>query len=112
MVLRPKKNIINQTFLFNRLISKGFIDIVDGSTYGAKMPRASVSFILDLKFGVPPLNEQVEINTYINNIIETSNKLSKQLEIVIEKLQTYRQSLISEAVTGKIDLRDWENAKN
>lgn len=39
--------------------------------------------------------------SYINNIIEKNTKQ-------IEKLKEAKQSLISEAVTGKIDLRDWE----
>ena len=30
----------------------------------------------------------------------------------IQKLKEYRQSLISEAVTGKIDVRDWQAPKS
>jgi restriction endonuclease S subunit len=111
MVLRPKTNVITQIFLFNRLISKAFIDVVDGSTYGAKMPRASVSFILDLKFGIPPIEEQFEINNHIKNQTELYNNIISKSEASIKNLQTYRQSLISEAVTGKIDVRDWQPPK-
>jgi type I restriction enzyme S subunit len=39
-----------------------------------------------------------------NNINEIKVKTQQQ----IKKLKEAKQSLISEAVTGKIDLRDWE----
>src|SRR3972149_4336285 len=39
LVLSPKAVI--QDYLFNYLLSKDFVTIVDSSTYGAKMPRAS-----------------------------------------------------------------------
>jgi type I restriction enzyme S subunit len=38
--------------------------------------------------------------------------INTKILLQIKKLQNYRQSLISEAVTGKIDVRDWEITKN
>jgi|LSQX01.1.fsa_nt_gb type I restriction enzyme S subunit len=59
----------------------------------------------------PEKDEQNEIVKYLD---ETLNKLKniidKSLDS-IEKLKLYRQSLISEAVTGKIDVRDWKLTK-
>lgn len=53
-----------------------------------------------------------------NNIVNQVGKLINQLIFIetrvlsqIEKLKEYRQSLISEAVTGKIDVREWEPNK-
>ena len=34
------------------------------------------------------------------------------IQTSIQKLKDYRQSLISEAVTGKIDVRDWQKPNN
>jgi type I restriction enzyme S subunit len=56
---------------------------------------------------VPPISEQIEIVSLIENQKSLIDMSIKKLEIQIEKLQNYRQSLISEAVTGKIDVRDW-----
>jgi type I restriction enzyme S subunit len=39
---------------------------------------------------------------------ELIDKATKSLK----KLKSYRQSIISEAVTGKIDVRDWQPKKN
>lgn len=72
--------------------------------------RASLSqeLLKRLPVLIPPQEEQVEIYQYldqkITKFIECINKLENQ----IGKLKAYRQSLISEAVTGKIDLREWQ----
>lgn len=60
----------------------------------------------------PPYEEQINIVNFINDFTSkvdlTLNKISTQIEC----MQNYRQSLISEAVTGKIDVRDWKPNKN
>jgi restriction endonuclease S subunit len=107
LVLKPKP-IISSEFLFYRLLSPAFIEIVNGSTYGAKMPRASWNFIGNLSIPVPNKNEQVEIVNFIEEFYSKSNSLIFQSTSQIEKLKEYRQSIISEAVIGKIDVRDWQ----
>lgn len=75
--------------------------------------RASLSqdLLKSLPITLPSIKVQKEIAEYLNGkttsfdtIIELNNK-------AILKLKEYRQSLISEAVTGKIDLRDWQPNK-
>jgi len=58
-------------------------------------------------WSIPPYEEQVKITSYLdskmNNIMDLKSDIKKQ----IEKLKEYRQSLIFEAVTGKIDVRNY-----
>lgn len=54
---------------------------------------------------IPPLDEQNEIVNYLNGISDRTEKVILVIENQIEKLKAYRESLIYEAVTGKIDLR-------
>lgn len=72
------------------------------------VPSMTQENLNNIQLCYPPFNEQVEIVNLINDFTSkvdlTLNKISNQ----IEKLQDYRQSLISEAVTGKIDVRDWQ----
>ena len=42
------------------------------------------------------------------NIPHNSENLSEKISMQILKLKEYRQSIISEAVTGKIDVSDWK----
>jgi len=55
---------------------------------------------------VPPLQEQQQIVDYLDK--ETS-RIDKLVDIESKRivlLKEYRQSLISEVVTGKVDVRD------
>ena len=45
---------------------------------------------------------------HIADKIKIIDATSEKAKESIDKLKLYRQSLISEAVTGKIDLRDWK----
>jgi type I restriction enzyme S subunit len=49
----------------------------------------------------PPIKEQEEIVEYLNNYTDKLRVLRKKIEIQITTLQSYRQSLIHECVTGK-----------
>jgi len=61
-----------------------------------------------IKVLLPPIEEQKmiinKIHTYSELILESKKKVNKQ----IQKLKEYRESLIYEAVTGKIDVRNYE----
>lgn len=71
--------------------------------------RASLGQDLLKSFSVllPPIEEQIKIGHYLDcktkDIKETIKLLKKQ----IQRLKEYRQSIIYEAVTGKIDLRNY-----
>jgi type I restriction enzyme S subunit len=55
----------------------------------------------------PELVEQQRIIDYIEKELNKLSSLSEKIIDAIEKLKEYRSSLITSAVTGKIDVRDW-----
>ncbi len=57
---------------------------------------------------MPPIEEQSEIGELVKNVLIEHKEIISTLKNQIEKLKEYRQSLIYEAVTGKIDVRDME----
>ena len=57
------------------------------------------------------ITEQQEIISFIDKYEVQSELLIEKEEMNIQKLKEYRQSLISEAVTGKMDVRDWKPKK-
>ena len=60
-----------------------------------------------MKISLPPLSKQTQIVEYLD---EQTQKIDSTIEKEtqrIELLKEYRQSLISEVVTGKIDVRDY-----
>ncbi|MBF0121752.1 MAG: restriction endonuclease subunit S [Desulfobacterales bacterium] len=105
-VFKPQ-NFVNSKYAFYRIISREYIDVISGSTFGAKMPRVSWDFISNLPFPVPPIEEQLQIVSHIDHETSRIDTIISKTEKQIELLQEYRTALISEVVTGKIDIRNW-----
>lgn len=55
---------------------------------------------------MPQLSEQVAISTYLDRETTKIDKLIDTVETAIDRLLEYRTSLITAAVTGKIDVRE------
>ena len=61
----------------------------------------------NLPIPVPPIEEQMSIVGYLDRKTKQIDDTIVATEQQIKNLQAYRISLISEAVTGQIDVRDW-----
>jgi len=97
LVLRPQ--ILQPAFLTYWMLNRDLISIVDGSTYGSKMPRANWEFIGNLPMYVPPLDEQQAIAAFLDRETDRIDFLIAKKERLIELLQEKRTALISHAVT-------------
>lgn len=89
------------SFLKYLLISSKFIDVINSSTYGTKMPRANIDFIRNLGIAIPDVKTQEEIVNYLD---ETCSKIDWLIDVKVLKiaqLSNYKKSLIYEYVTGK-----------
>lgn len=83
------------------MLSHWFINIVDASTYGTKMPRANISFIKNMAIVIPSRTEQLEIVSHLDSKCAEIDKLIEKKEQLMKDLETYKKSLIYEYVTGK-----------
>ena len=71
---------------------------------GATVESIEMEWLLYLPVALPPMQEQKEIAEYI---VTRCNEIDSQIaanEISVQKLKEYRQSVIYEAVTGKIEI--------
>jgi type I restriction enzyme, S subunit len=59
-------------------------------------------------FVYPPFDEQVMIGDYLYKVNNEINNVIMDINIQIGKLNEYRRSIITEAVTGKIDVREFK----
>lgn len=99
-VMRANKG-INPNFLKFVLLSDWFIKIVDSSTYGTKMPRASWDFTGGMRIPLPPISEQDCISSYLETKYSEVETFIVEKQNIIQKLDAYKKSLIFECVTGK-----------
>lgn len=101
LVLRTKN--VSRDYLFYYVLARDFISIVDSSTYGAKMPRASWEFIGNLPALVPSDNEQRAIAAFLDRETGRIDGLIEKKERQIELLQEKRAAVITHAVTKGLD---------
>ena len=57
----------------------------------------------------PSFEEQKNIVKYLDNLVEKYRVIRIEMDKAIQLLQERRTALISAAVTGKIDVRNWQN---
>lgn len=78
----------------------------------AAQPGLAVERINELLIPTPSISEQKEISSYLKlKITQIESAISEQ-EHQLSDLKSYKSSLITEAVTGKIDIRDWQTKKS
>ena len=76
------------------------------SANGGGQPNISQQIIRDFRLPTPPLSEQQAIADYLDKKTNDIDAALMQIDTQIADLQAYRTALISEAVTGKIDVRN------
>lgn len=104
LVYNTKENLPRYIQLM--MLSKEFISVVDASTYGSKMPRANSEFIGNIRIPLAPLAEQKQIVDHITEVEGRINQAISTIESEIRLVEEYKTSLISEVVTGKVDVQD------
>jgi type I restriction enzyme S subunit len=109
--ISTRKN-INTDWLIYALQSEVFRQQMDLHTRGATIQGVN---LFDLRRGilpVPPRNEQDQIAQHLEKVDEQIHNLYQKTEQAIDLLEKKRQSLITAAVTGQIDLSNWDNQEN
>ncbi len=105
LVLRVMEKELSPDFLEYKLRSKQIIDLINSSTFGAKMPRADWAFIGNIRFAYPAKEEQQAIVAFLRQASQSIETARRKIRREIELLQEYRTRLIADVVTGKLDVR-------
>ena len=75
---------------------------------GGGQSNISQGIVKSLIFYRPIIQEQVDIVKFIDKKVLEIDELIEENKKMIELLEEYKKSLISEVVTGKIDVRNYE----
>lgn len=103
-VLSPRKG-INSEYLKHVLKSQPFIELLKTCVTGIREGQnINYSLLKNKEWAFPPPEEQDTIISYLTN--RNIDEYIKSLEKEIEYLKEYKQRLISDVVTGKVDVRD------
>lgn len=101
-VLRPNRT-MTPRFLQYQILNRAFIDVIDGSTFGSKMPRASWESLGQMPLTLPSLDEQTAIAAFLDRETAKIDALIAEQEKLIALLAEKRQATISRAVTKGLD---------
>ena len=93
-------------FIYYWLQSDNIQKVIWLKAVQSAQPNLSMEDLGNLYIPYPSIAEQCQIVEYITDKMQTIVQLLQQAYEQIELLREYRQSLISEAVTGKIDVRN------
>ncbi|MFC2583946.1 MAG: restriction endonuclease subunit S [Lachnoanaerobaculum saburreum] len=81
---------INKYFLANLLRQDSFVDFSNSTSYGAKMPRASIDEIKNFNLIMPPRELQNEFATFVEQV----NKSKVEVQKALDKAQLLFDSLM------------------
>ncbi len=106
ILLKPNTDDINGKYLYYS--SKLFSKALRKYATGVKVYRFNVQDLKKIYTPVPPILEQTAIVAHIEKETAVINKTIATIEKEIALVQEYRTALIAEAVTGKIDVSNYE----
>lgn len=94
--------------LFGAYYLSSLKEVMKSFASAATLAIMNQSVTGSIPFVCPTLDEQKEIADYLEKKTKSIGSLLNQIEAQIDELKSYKSALITEAVTGKIDLRDWK----
>lgn len=97
---------LNGRYLFRLLQSKGFNAQFIVQANGVTRFGIPSYAIDNARTPIPPSDEQKQISDFIDSKTAEIDEQAGKVKEVISKLREYRSALITNAVTGKIDVRD------
>ncbi|WP_305156649.1 restriction endonuclease subunit S [uncultured Muribaculum sp.] len=91
--------------LFNSRIGQTQINLYQT---GANREGLNFEQLKNFYIPLPPLPEQKEIAEFLDAKTAKIDEAIGELEAQLKNLAEYKQAVITEAVTGKVDVRDWK----
>ena len=102
---RPKSDLLNPYFLKYWILSSSFQSDLHQYATGSTVLGIKGSKLCLLKLNLPPIEEQTQIANFLDHKTAKIDELRSNEQRSLELLKEYRHTLISEVVTGKLDVR-------
>ena len=101
------ENCYDLEFIHLQLLNLKTSGEIDLLVKGSAQPALSMGVMSELPFVIPKtIDEQKLVREYIKKNHERIDKLISKVSNEIELLKEYKTALISEVVTGKVDVRN------
>lgn len=108
---RPDSSLLLPDFLFAFVRSAPFAMWKEMTLIIATIQNIGADKYANLPVPTPPLKEQRAVVAFLDRETSRIDALAGKAKDVIKKLEEYRMALISAAVTGKIDVRNYRDGR-
>ena len=108
IIIRPDRTKVTTQYLDFLLQSDVVSEQVESFVKGAALRRLSIQNLLKIGGVFPPIDEQKKISIYLTKTLAYYDELESKASGLINLLQERRTALIAAAVTGKIDVSNWQ----
>ena len=109
VLFKLDKETILPEFLLYSIYSGLADDFIKQLSQGSTVTHFNMADIQNIPLFELPMTEQEQIVQYLKNKLNEFQKLEDNANKAIQLMQERRTALISAAVTGKIDVRNWQN---
>lgn len=91
-------------FVYYALLENSFVERVILKSTGSNYPAITSNDFADLKIPLPPLQEQEEIAEFLDSKVAQIDSVIEKTKKQIKLIKEYKNTLINEAVCGRINL--------
>lgn len=110
-LLVTKKEVIYNWYLYFYLQSEGGVENLRFLNKSTTLGALYKDDVKAMYIPLPPLDEQKTIAETIKRRIGNIDSTLAEIQSQIEDLKIFKSSIITEGITGKVDLRDWDTKK-
>lgn len=103
ILLKPNRTVLNEKYLYQYV--RQFCRELQKYAKGLKVFRFSTHDLKQIFIAIPKIEEQIKIVDFLDIETIRIDSLTSKMEKEIELLKEYKTALISEVVTGKVDVR-------
>lgn len=100
--IRPKKNILDRSFLFHWLIATETMNKINATWTGATLPRANMNAVLEFKINIPPIKEQLSIVNKLDSLSKETKKLEAIYQQKVNDLEELKKSVLQKAFNDEL----------
>jgi type I restriction enzyme S subunit len=107
ILLKPNRSVLYEKYLYQYV--RQFCRELQKYAKGLKVFRFSTHDLKQIFIAIPKIEEQIKIVDFLDLETIRIDSLTSKMEKEIELLKEYKTALISEVVTGKVDVRNEKN---
>jgi type I restriction enzyme S subunit len=97
---------VNDEFMYYFFNSNYFTSWIDFTNTATAVPMISQEQLGNFKLVLPPVDEQISLSQNLDVMLSHMDATLQKVQVEIELLKEYKTALISEVVTGKVDVRN------